>query len=93
MTEVNKYFDGKVTSLSLKNNAGRHTVGVMLAGEYEFGTDTREYMTLVSGSWDIKLPGESEFKTYEAGSTFIVEANQKFQLVVKEDSAYLCKYQ
>lgn len=92
MFNVNEYFDGNVKSIGLENTEGKSTVGVMAKGEYEFGTSTIELMTLISGSWDILLPGEAEWKNYAVGETFEVAKDQKFKLIVKEDSAYLCQY-
>jgi uncharacterized protein YaiE (UPF0345 family) len=92
MIKLNEYFDGKVKSLALENTDGNSTVGVMAPGEYEFGTSTVEHMTVVSGSLTVKLPGESDWKTFRANDTFIVDKGQKFQLKVSEYSAYLCKY-
>ena len=40
MFKVNEYFEGKVTSLGFNNKEGAVTIGVMAAGEYEFGTST-----------------------------------------------------
>ena len=93
MFQVNEYFEGKVKSLAFENEKGKFTTGVMAKGEYEFGTSTKEVMTLVSGSWKIKLPGSSEFVDYPQGSSFEVDANVKFALQVAEDSAYLCQYE
>tara|TARA_R110001606_G_scaffold379006_1_gene538840 strand:+ start:857 stop:1147 length:291 start_codon:yes stop_codon:yes gene_type:complete len=90
---VNSYFDDKVKSVALNNAEGTSTVGVMAVGEYEFGTSQREYMTVVSGALTVKLPTESEWKTFVKGDTFIVEANQTFQLKVAEMTAYLCRYE
>jgi uncharacterized protein YaiE (UPF0345 family) len=39
------------------------------------------------------LPGESGWCAYGPGEHFIVEANQKFQLKVAGDTAYLCTYE
>ena len=60
MFKSNDYFDGKVKSIAFTNEKGSATVGVMAVGEYEFGTDTIEIMTVVSGSMDIKLPHSNE---------------------------------
>ncbi len=51
MMQVNEYFDSNVKSLALENArmAGLPQI-VMDAGEYEFGTTTIEYMTVISGS-------------------------------------------
>lgn len=90
---VNTYFEGKVKSIALDNAEGVSTVGVMQVGEYEFGTSQREYMTVVSGSLTVKLPGESEWQTFAKGETFIVEANQSFGVQVTEVTAYHCRYE
>ncbi len=92
MLKVNEYFDGKVKSIGFKTATLPATVGVMVAGDYEFGTSEKETMTVVSGALTVKLPGASDWKTFNAGDQFIVEANQKFQLKVKIDTAYLCVY-
>lgn len=92
MFKVNDYFEGKVKSIALTTADGPATIGVMAKGEYEFGTSTVEYMTVVSGKLIVKLPGETEWKEFAKNETFIVIANAKFQLIVPEDSAYLCIY-
>lgn len=92
MLNVNAYFDGKVKSISLSTRTLPATVGVMTIGEYTFGTDCKEIMTVVSGSLIVKLPNEQEWQTFIDGQTFEVEANQTFDLKVEEETAYLCKY-
>ncbi|TWU46207.1 hypothetical protein Poly51_56030 [Rubripirellula tenax] len=90
--KVNEYFDGKVTSIGFENKEGRATAGVMAAGEYEFGTSENELMKVVSGELLIKLPGETDFTSYAAGTSFKVPANVKFGVKVPESTAYLCFY-
>jgi len=92
MFKVNEYFDGKVKSLAFQTADGPATVGVMAAGDYEFGTSTLEIMTVVSGTLTVKLPGSEAWKDYKAGASFTVEADKKFQLKVAADAAYLCLY-
>ena len=92
MFKTNEYFDGKVMSIALETEDGPATIGVMAAGEYEFGTSTIEYMTVTSGALTVMLPGADVWKTYGKGETFIVEKDQKFQVKVKADSSYLCLY-
>jgi uncharacterized protein YaiE (UPF0345 family) len=92
MFKVNEYFDGNVKSIALENKDGQATVGVMAPGEYEFGTSTVEYMTVISGMLTVLLPGESEWKDYKEGETFIVEKNATFKLKVREQTAYRCIY-
>ncbi len=93
MFDVNEYFDGKVKSIAFNGEKLPATLGVMAAGEYEFGTSQKETMTVVSGALTVKLPDSEEFKTYGSGESFIVEANKKFQLKVAADTAYLCTYE
>ena len=92
MFKVNEYYDGKVKSLAFKNSDGDVTVGVMTPGEYEFGTTTVEYTTVVSGALTVQLPGEAEWKTYSPFETFIVEKDTSFKLILKEETAYKCVY-
>lgn len=92
MFKTNEYFDGKVKSLSFNTAEGPATIGVMAIGEYEFGTSSKEIMTVTSGKMEVKLPGDDEWKEYKQNDTFIVEANNKFKVNVKEETAYLCLY-
>jgi purine/pyrimidine-nucleoside phosphorylase len=92
MLKANDYFEGKVRSIAFDNAEGKATVGVMDVGDYEFGTNTTEHMSVISGSLMVKLPGEIHWKTFNKGETFIVEAHQKFQLQVKEQTSYVCFY-
>lgn len=93
MIKVNEYFDGKVKSLAFESGKGSATIGVMVAGDYVFGTSTVEYMTVTSGIMEVLLPGETEWKSYAPFETFRVEKDTKFQVRVKEDTSYLCLYQ
>ncbi|MCK5765215.1 MAG: pyrimidine/purine nucleoside phosphorylase [Bacteroidales bacterium] len=92
MFKVNEYYEGKVKSLAFENAEGKLTIGVMAPGEYEFGTSTVEYMTVVSGELTVKLPGEDEWKRYAPFETFIVEKDTSFKLIVKQETAYKCLY-
>ena len=76
MFNVNEYFDGKVKSIGFENNKGAATIGVMAAGEYEFGTSTIEHMTVTSGKMTVLLPGETVWKTFNKYETFIVKKNK-----------------
>ena len=92
MITVNEYFDGAVKSLGYENN-GKSTVGVIDAGEYEFGTSTHETMTLVEGEMEVLLAGQAEWKTFSAGEHFEIEANSSFKVKIAGQVSYLCKYQ
>jgi len=92
MFDVNEYFDGHVKSLAFNAGSDKATIGVMAAGDYEFGTATVEHMTLISGEMSVKLPDENEWREIAINETFIVEANVSFQVKIGCDSAYLCLY-
>ncbi|MBN1251042.1 MAG: pyrimidine/purine nucleoside phosphorylase [Bacteroidales bacterium] len=92
MIKVNEYFDGNVKSLSFENTVGVQSAGIMLPGEYEFGTSTYELMKVISGKLIVKLPESNKWETFKTGETFEIEKNNKFQLKVEEPTAYLCLY-
>lgn len=91
--EANIYFDGKVTSRTVLFADGtKKTLGIMLPGDYEFGTADKELMEILSGSLEVKLPGTQDWITYGAGQAFEVPANSKFQLHVSTVTDYCCSY-
>jgi len=92
MFKTNQYFDGKVVSIGLESVEGTATVGVMAAGEYEFGTGSVEVMTVISGQLTIQQPGETEWKTYKKFESFVVAKDVKFKVKCTEDTPYLCLY-
>ncbi|MCL5040966.1 MAG: pyrimidine/purine nucleoside phosphorylase [Gammaproteobacteria bacterium] len=92
MFKVNQYFDGKVASIALQQPEGAATVGVMAAGDYEFGTQQLEIMHVVDGSLTVKLPDTDQWQTFSNGEQFTVPANSRFQVKVERDTAYFCEY-
>ena len=91
--EANIYFDGKVTSRVVNFADGsKKTLGIMMPGEYEFGTDDNELMEIQAGEMDVLLPDASEWKTYTKGTSFEVPKNASFKLNVKEVTDYCCSY-
>lgn len=91
--KANVYFDGKVTSRTVLFADGtKKTLGVMLPGDYEFGTGDREIMEVLGGSMDVMLPGETAFRTYREGESYEVPANSKFKLAIREVADYCCSY-
>ena len=92
MFKTNQYFDGKVVSIGLESAEGTATVGVMAAGEYEFGTATIEIMTIISGTLSILQPGETEWETFKKFESFEVAKGVKFRVKCTEDTPYLCLY-
>ena len=91
--EGNSYFDGAVTSRTVNFADGsRKTLGFMLPGEYEFGTDAAELMEIASGELEVKLPNAGEWIGIKGGESFNVPANSKFQVNVKTITDYCCSY-
>ena len=92
MLTVNEYFNGKVKSIALEGKTLPATVGVMAAGEYAFGTDCKELMTVVSGELSVQLPGEEQWTTFVNGQSFEVESKSSFKVKALCDTAYFCEY-
>ena len=91
--KANVYFDGKVTSRTVLFSDGtKKTLGIMLPGEYEFGTADKEIMEILDGDLDVLLPGEKSWKKFKAGTSFEVASNAKFSLKVLKITDYCCSY-
>jgi len=91
--KANVYFDGKVTSRTVLFEDGtKKTLGIMMPGDYEFGTEAAEIMEMLGGQMDVLLPGETEWKTFKAGESYQVPANSKFKLKVPVAADYCCSY-
>jgi purine/pyrimidine-nucleoside phosphorylase len=92
MFKVNQYFGGKVTSLAFSTKECPATIGVMAEGEYEFGTSSKEFMTVTSGKLTVQMPGDDEWKTYGPNETMVIEPNIKFRVRSEGESSYICLY-
>lgn len=92
MFTSNEYFDGKVKSLAFQTASKPATVGVMAVGDYVFSTADKEKMTVVSGAMTIKLAETDQECHYQAGESFSVPANSRFDVKISEETAYLCVY-
>ncbi len=92
MLKVNEYFDGKAKSIAFQSDPLPATIGVITPGEYEFTTQEKETLTIVSGMMSVCLPGVEEWMTYGAGECFGVAPNASFQVKVEFDTAYYCTY-
>ena len=89
---ANIYYDGKVTSRTVNLADGStQSLGIMLPGEYTFGTDAAEIMEMLSGDLEIKLPGE-DWKSLNTPESFNVPANSSFDLKIKTVTDYCCSY-
>ncbi|SDW45653.1 pyrimidine/purine nucleoside phosphorylase [Paenibacillus sp. CF384] len=91
--KANVYFDGKVTSRTVLFADGtKKTLGIMMPGEYEFGTDVKEIMEIVAGDLKVLLPGDSEWISISGEGEFTVPAHAKFKLQVTTVTDYICSY-
>jgi len=91
--KANVYFEGKVTSRTvIFPDDSKKTLGIMMPGEYEFGTDKKEIMEILAGNLEVSLPTEEGWKTIVGGESFEVPAKSKFNLKVKEITDYCCSY-
>ena len=89
----NSYFNGAVTSRTILFKDGtKKTLGFMLPGEYEFGTDDAELMEITSGELKVKLPDSNDFISIKGGESFNVPAKSKFTVNVKTVVDYCCSY-
>jgi uncharacterized protein YaiE (UPF0345 family) len=92
MLRPNIYFEGKVQSIGYERNGRRATVGVIDVGEFHFGTDAAERMTVVSGELQARLPGEAAFRAFPAGTAVEVPAKSGFDVRAAAPAAYLCEF-
>ena len=91
--KANVYFEGKVTSRTvIFADGSRKTLGIMLPGEYEFGTAAAEIMEILAGEMTVLLPGQNDWVTYRAGDSFQVPAESRFKLNVLLVADYCCSY-
>lgn len=92
--KANVYFEGKVTSRTvIFADGSKKTLGIMLPGDYDFGTDAAELMEILAGKMEVLLPGQSEWQTYTGGDSFHVPANSRFKLQVQTVADYCCSYE
>lgn len=92
MLKHSSYFEGKVQSVGFERHGRKATVGVIAEGEYHFGTDAPERMTVTSGELAVRVQGDSDFRSYPQGTSFEVPAKSGFDVRAKVSSAYLCEY-
>ncbi|WFS63183.1 pyrimidine/purine nucleoside phosphorylase [Pseudodesulfovibrio thermohalotolerans] len=91
--KANVYYDGKVTSRTITLSDGSvKTLGIMLPGEYEFGTEKPEFMEITAGELSVQLPGFDEWVAMTAGQSFNVPGDAKFRVKVITVTDYCCSY-
>ena len=90
---ANIYFDGRVTSRTITFADGStKTLGIMLPGEYEFGTDKKEIIEVLAGELQVLLPGKDEWQSFKEGESFEIAGSSRFQLKVNQLLDYCCSF-
>jgi purine/pyrimidine-nucleoside phosphorylase len=90
MLKHNTYFEGNVQSLGFERLGRRMTVGVIAPGEFHFGTDAPERITVVSGEVEAKV--YDGWRAYPAGTTFEVAGKDGFDVRARHPAAYICEF-
>jgi len=90
MLKHNTYFEGKVQSVGFERLGRRMTAGVVAPGEFHFGTDAPERMTVVSGELEVQIGGQ--WHRYAAGTSFEVAGKSGFDVRAQQPAAYLCEF-
>jgi uncharacterized protein YaiE (UPF0345 family) len=90
VAKANIYFEGKVVSHTLLfADESKKTLGLIYAGSYHFGTDAAERMEITDGTCEVVLDGETERRSYGAGTHFDVPAKSGFTIEV---GSGICQY-
>jgi purine/pyrimidine-nucleoside phosphorylase len=91
--KANIYFNGNVTSRTFIDADGsKKSLGIMMPGVYNFGTNEAELMEILAGEVEVKLAGEDTWSIYTENTSFDVKANSSFDIKVKVITDYFCSY-
>ncbi|MDR3390421.1 MAG: pyrimidine/purine nucleoside phosphorylase [Sulfuriferula sp.] len=91
--QANIYFDGKCVSHTvLFADGSKKTIGVIFPSKLVFNTGLPEIMEINSGVCKVKLAGEADWKTYQAGEKFNVPGNSSFDIETVETLDYVCHF-
>lgn len=91
--KANIFFDGKCVSHTVLFPDGtRKTVGVIFPGTLTFNTKAPELMEIIGGRCRVRLDGDSDWKSFAAGSSFTVPANGRFDIETLETVEYVCHF-
>jgi len=91
--EANVYFDGKVTSRAVTfADCSTKTLGIMMPGNYTFGTAKAELMEIMAGELSYRLDGTDVWIAIKGGESFNVPADSSFDLKVTQLADYCCSY-
>lgn len=88
MIKHNNYFDGHVQSLGFNAEGQDKTLGVVLPGDYHFGTATRkETMQVITGV--LTINGQAYFPNE---APCVIAEGGDIQISTTSISSYLCLY-
>ena len=91
--KANLYFDGKCVSHTvLFADGSKKTIGVIFPSSLVFNTAAAEIMEVNAGKCRIRLQGETEWHSYEAGQQFNIPANSSFDIETIETLDYVCHF-
>lgn len=89
----NVYFDGKCVSHTVLFSDGtRKTVGIIFPSTLTFNTGSPERMEIVGGVCRVRLDGAQDWQTYQAGETFAVPGDSRFDIEAVELVDYVCHF-
>jgi len=91
MLKHSSYFDAQVQSIGFDRNGRKQTVGTIDVGEFHFGTEAPERMTVISGELQVRRDG-GEWARYPAGTSFEVAAKSGFDVKASATAAYWCEF-
>ncbi len=92
--EANVYFGGKCVSHNITLGDGtRKSVGVILPATLTFTTASPEVMEIVAGACSVRMGGDAEWRSFEAGQSFNVAGSSSFDIqVVGAPMHYVCHF-
>ena len=91
--KANVFFDGKCVSHTvLLADGTKKSVGVIFPSSLVFNTGAPEIMEINGGKCRVRVKGETEWKTYEAGQSFNVPGDSHFDIETIELLDYVCHF-
>ena len=91
--KANVFFDGKCVSHTVLFADGtKKSVGVIFPSSLVFNTGAPEIMEINGGKCRVRVKGETEWTTYEAGQSFSVPGDSHFDIETIELLDYVCHF-
>jgi len=91
--KANVYFEGKVVSHTvLFADGSKKTLGLIYPGCFTFNTGAPERMEIIAGACRVKIAGQGQSASYQAGTYFDVPGNSSFEIAVDNITEYVCSF-